>query len=74
MQSRCNTGLNTRKNGAWNTEYSSERLRDVPSTRFTDLSRDQHAHDFVPGSCVSFTNKRLKRDTANVNEATGQLL
>jgi hypothetical protein len=28
----------------------------------------------VPGSCVSFTNERPGRDTANVNEAAGQLL
>lgn len=35
---------------------------------------DRRARDFVPGSCVSFMYERPERDTANVNETTGQLL
>lgn len=56
-------------NVAKSTEYSFERR--IFDTVHRSLRR---ARDFVPGSCVSFRNERLKQDTANVNETTDQLL
>lgn len=61
--------LNKCRKIARNAEYSFERRA------FDTVHRSlRRARDVVPSSCVSFRNERPEQDTANVNEATGQLL